>query len=103
MLSGNPPDINVIFASTGPPASYGALQALGANSQVKVYGFCAAETTLTEQYPPGCVAQEPAVYGADVVEQIRAWVDGGTPPEKEILKPLKMFTVGETPGPGEVG
>ena len=99
MLSGNP-DINVIFASTGP-ASYGALQALGANSQVKVYGFCAAETTLTEQYP-GCVAQEPAVYGADVVEQIRAWVDGGTP-EKEILKPLKMFTVGETPGPGEVG
>lgn len=99
MLSGNP-DITVIFASTGP-ASYGALQALGANSQVKVYGFCAAETTLTEQYP-GCVAQEPAVYGADVVEQIRAWVDGGTP-EKEILKPLKMFTVGETPGPGEVG
>lgn len=99
MLSGNP-GINVIFASTGP-AAYGALQALGSGSTVKVYGFCAAEQTLTEQYP-ACVAQEPAVYGTEVVEQIRGWVDGGTP-EPEILKPLKLFTVGETPGPGEVG
>lgn len=99
MLSGNP-DINVIFASTGP-AAYGALQALGSNSAVKVYGFCASEETLTEQYP-GCVAQEPEVYGTEVVEQIRAWVDGGTP-EPEILKSLKLFTVGQTPAPGEVG
>ncbi|WHP18972.1 substrate-binding domain-containing protein [Cellulomonas sp. ES6] len=99
MLSGNP-GINVIFASTGP-AAYGALQALGAGSDVQVYGFCAAEVTLTEQYP-ACVAQEPNVYGTEVVEQIRAWADGATP-EPEILKPLKLFTVGETPGPGEVG
>jgi ribose transport system substrate-binding protein len=99
MLSGNP-GINVIFASTGP-AAYGALQALGANSTVKVYGFCAAEETLTDRYP-ACVAQEPAVYGSEVVEQIRAWVDGATP-EPEVLKSLKLFTVGQTPGPGEVG
>ncbi|GCD20193.1 substrate-binding domain-containing protein [Cellulomonas algicola] len=99
MLSGNP-DINVIFASTGP-AAYGALQALGANSAVKVYGFCASEQTLTEQYP-ACVAQEPNAYGQQVVEQIRAWVDGATP-EAEILQSLKLFTVGQTPGPGEVG
>jgi ribose transport system substrate-binding protein len=99
MLSGNP-DINVIFASTGP-AAYGALQALGANTDVKVYGFCAAEETLTEQYP-GCVAQEPKVYGTKVVEQVRGWLDGATP-EPEILEPLKLFTVGQTPGPGEVG
>jgi ribose transport system substrate-binding protein len=99
MLQGNP-DINVIFASTGPGA-YGALQALTANTNVKVYGFCAAETTLTEQYP-ACVAQEPEVYGTEVVGQVRAWLDGATP-EKEILKELKLFTVGQTPGPGEVG
>lgn len=99
MLSGNP-DINVIFASTGP-GSYGALQALPANSDVKVYGFCASEETLTEQYP-GCVAQEPKVYGQDVINEIVAWLDGGTP-ETELLKDLKLFSTGETPGPGEVG
>ncbi|KAE8765946.1 substrate-binding domain-containing protein [Georgenia thermotolerans] len=99
MLSGNP-DINVIFASTGPGA-YGALQALPGGSDVKVYGFCAAEETLTEQYP-GCVAQEPRIYGEEVVGQIAAWRDGATP-EKEVLKDLKLFTVGQTPAAGEVG
>ncbi|GAA2726674.1 substrate-binding domain-containing protein [Cellulomonas aerilata] len=99
MLSGNP-DINVIFASTGP-AAFGAIQALGSSSTVKVYGFCAAEVTLTDQYP-GCVAQEPEAYGTQVVEQIRGWLDGDTP-EEEILQPLKTFVSGDTPGPGEVG
>ena len=99
MLSGNP-SINVIWASTGP-AAYGALQALEPGSTVKVYGFCAAETALTDQYP-GCVAQEPNAYGIKVIEQIRAWLDGGTP-EAELLEPLKEFTSGQTPGPGEVG
>lgn len=99
MLSGNP-SINVIFASTGP-AAYGALQALGSNSSVKVYGFCAAETTLTEQYP-GCVAQEPEAYGAEVVQQISDYV-AGQDVEPEVLKSLKEFTAGQTPGPGEVG
>jgi len=99
MLSGNP-DINVIFASTGP-AAYGALQALGSNSTVKVYGFCAAETALTDQYP-GCVAQEPEAYGADVVQQVRDYVDGKEV-QPEVLKSLKEFTTGQTPGPGEVG
>jgi len=99
MMSGNP-DINVIFASTGP-ASYGALQALNGNTAVKLYGFCAAEEPLTEQYA-GCVAQEPESYGRQVVQQIKGWMDGDTP-EKEILLPLKLFVTGETPGPGEVG
>ncbi|MEE6282329.1 substrate-binding domain-containing protein [Georgenia sunbinii] len=99
MLSGNP-DINVIFASTGP-GTYGALQALPASSDVKVYGFCASEETLTEQYA-GCVAQEPSVYGQDVIGQIAAWLDGETP-EAEILKDLKLFTTGDTPAAGEVG
>jgi ribose transport system substrate-binding protein len=99
MLSGNP-DINLIFASTGP-GTYGALQALNGNTKVKLYGFCAAEEPLTEQYA-GCVAQEPESYGRQVVDQISGW-KGGDTPEKEILLPLKTFKTGDTPGPGEVG
>lgn len=99
MMSGNP-DINLIFASTGP-ATYGALQALKGNDKVKVYGFCAAEEPLTDQYA-GCVAQEPESYGQQVVQQVKGWLDGDTP-EKEILLPLKQFATGETPAPGEVG
>lgn len=98
MLSGNP-DLDVIYANTGP-AAYGALQAVQ-GKDVKVYGFCAAEEPLTEQYA-ACVAQEPEDYGRRVVQQVRDWADGGTP-EAEILRPLKMFTTGETPAPGEVG
>jgi ribose transport system substrate-binding protein len=101
MLQGNP-DIDVIFASTGP-ATFGALQALQSlgNTSVKVYGFCASEEPLTAQYP-GCVAQEPADYGARVIGEIRGWLDGATP-EPEVLRPLKLFSEGETPAPGEVG
>jgi ribose transport system substrate-binding protein len=101
MLQGNP-DINVIFASTGP-AAYGALQAVQSlgRTDVLVYGFCAAEEPLTDIYP-ACVAQEPYDYGARVVGQIKEWLGGATP-APEILRPLKMFLNGETPGPGEVG
>lgn len=99
MLSGNP-DINVIFASTGP-GTYGALQGLDGHPDVSLYGFCASEEPVEGQYK-GCVAQEPQSYGAQVVDQVREWVDGATPAE-EILLPLKLFVTGETPAPGEVG
>nr|WP_108871124.1 substrate-binding domain-containing protein [Tessaracoccus timonensis] len=100
MLQGNP-NLNVIFASTGP-AAQGALEAVKASGRdVKVYGFCAPELELTSQYP-GCVAQEPADYGKRVVEQIRKYVDGEKV-ENEILRPLKLYVEGETPAPGEVG
>lgn len=99
MLQGNP-GINVIWASTGP-ATYGAIQALDGRTDVKVYGFCASEEPLTGVYA-GCVAQEPEIYGQKVTEQIRAYVDGEDI-EAEILLPLKEFTAGETPAPGEVG
>lgn len=99
MLSGNP-DINVIFASTGP-ATYGALQALGDRTDVALYGFCASELTIQAPYA-GCVAQEPESYGRQVIEQISGYLEGGTP-EAEVLLPLKVFGVGETPAPGEVG
>ncbi|GAA0485481.1 substrate-binding domain-containing protein [Microbacterium aurantiacum] len=99
MLSGNP-DINVIFASTGP-GTYGALQGLEGHPDVQLYGFCASEEPLEGQYK-GCVAQEPESYGQQVIDQIRGFVDGDTP-EAEILLPLKLFVTGETPAPGEVG
>lgn len=99
LLQGNP-DVTVLFASTGP-ATFGALQALGDRTDVMVYGFCAAEVPLTDVYP-ACVAQEPEDYGRRVVEQVTLWLDGETP-EPEILRPLKLFVNGETPGPGEVG
>ncbi|MDO7880659.1 substrate-binding domain-containing protein [Salinibacterium soli] len=99
LLSGNP-DINVIFASTGP-ATYGALQALAGNTNVSVYGFCASEEPLQGNYK-GCVAQEPGRYGQLVIEEIAGWLGGATP-EAEVLLPLKLFVTGETPAPGEVG
>ena len=98
MLQGHP-DINVIFASTGP-ATYGALQAI-AGKDVKVYGFCASEEPLTASYP-ACVAQEPEDYGRRVVQEIVNWKGGGTV-EAEILRPLKLFVQPEVPGPGFVG
>ncbi len=98
MMQGHP-EINVIFASTGP-AAYGAIQATE-GMDVKVYGFCAAEEPLTDAYP-ACVAQEPEDYGRRVVQQIVTWKDGGTV-EAEILRPLKLFVQPEVPGPGFVG
>ncbi len=99
LMQGNP-EVNVLFASTGP-ATFGALQALAGRDDVFVYGFCASEEPLTAVYP-ACVAQEPEDYGRRVIEQIGIWLDGGTV-EAEILRPLKMFVSGETPAPGEVG
>ncbi|QJC21076.1 substrate-binding domain-containing protein [Arcanobacterium buesumense] len=100
MLQGNP-DMNVIFASTGP-AAQGALEAVKASGRdVKVYGFCASELPLTETYP-GCVAQEPKDYGKRVVDQIKTFISDGKV-DAEILRPLKLFVTGETPAPGEVG
>lgn len=99
LLQGNP-DVNLLFASTGP-ATYGALQAISGRENVLVYGFCAADEPLTEIYP-ACVAQEPEDYGRRVVAEVDGWLKGGTP-EPEILRPLKMFVKGETPAPGEVG
>lgn len=98
MLQGHP-EINLIFASTGP-AAYGALQAIQ-GKDVKVYGFCAAEEPLTDSYP-ACVAQEPEDYGRRVVQEISNWKGGGTV-EPEILRSLKLFVKPDTPGPGFVG
>ncbi|RRD43032.1 substrate-binding domain-containing protein [Buchananella hordeovulneris] len=100
MLQGNP-NMNAIFASTGP-ATQGALEAVTTSGRdVKVYGFCAPEVPLTAQYP-ACVAQEPEDYGRRTVAEIVKYAKGEKV-EAEILRPLKLFVTGQTPGPGEVG
>lgn len=103
MLQGNP-DINVIFADTGPHA-VGAIQAirqLNRADDVALYGFCAAETALDDTLYRGCAAQEPADYARIVVDQVALYLNGEDVPQ-ELLRPLKVFSEGETPAPGEVG
>ncbi len=102
LLQSNP-DINVIFADTGPGA-VGAIQAIqqaGRADKVSLYAFCAADTALTDFYK-GCAAQEPADYAKTVVDSITTYV-GGQPVEENILLDPKVFVSGQTPGEGEVG
>jgi ribose transport system substrate-binding protein len=97
------PDLNVIWADTGPHA-VGALQAItqqGKADTVKLYAFCAADTALTPTYA-ACAAQEPADYARIVLDNMKTFLGGGTVPVK-VLQPLKVFINGQKPGPGEVG
>lgn len=101
MLQANP-DIDIIWADTGPHAQ-GALQAvksLGMN--VKVYGFAISEYPIEPLYP-AAAAQEPYEYAKIVLQQIKDYLEGKIIPQ-EILRPLKIFNeVGVAPAPGEVG
>jgi ribose transport system substrate-binding protein len=97
------PDLNVMWADTGPHA-VGALQAItqqGKADTVKLYAFCAADTALTPTYA-ACAAQEPADYARIVLDNMKIFLGGGTVPAK-VLQPLKVFVNGQKPGPGEVG
>lgn len=103
MLQGNP-DINVVFADTGP-ATVGAIQAikqLNRSGKVTLYGFCAADQKLDATLYRGCSAQEPANYAAIVVKNVKTYVGGGSV-KAEQLVPVKVFTEGQKPAPGEVG
>lgn len=103
MLQGNP-NVNVVFADTGP-AAVGAIQAikqLGKTGKVSLYAFCAANTTLDSTLYRGCAAQEPAYYAKLVVQNIKKYL-GGAKVTPEILVPVKVFSEGQKPGPGEVG
>jgi ribose transport system substrate-binding protein len=102
LLQGNP-DINMIFADTGPGA-VGAIQAIkqsGRSGQIKLYAFCAADTPLTDFYA-ACAAQEPAQYAQVLLTNMKSYL-GGKSVEKTVLKAPKVFVSGQTPGPGEVG
>lgn len=101
MLQGNP-DMNVVWADTGP-AAVGALQAikqLGREDQVSLYGLCADKVPVGGAYK-ACVAQEPAAYAKQVVENIRTFVDGGAV-QPEVLLPMVPVTDG-LPGEGLFG
>ncbi len=102
MLQGNP-EINLLFADTGPGAvgALRAIEALGKQETVKLYAFCAADVEMTGPYI-SCAAQEPALYAQIVVEQIDGYMDGETV-EPEILLPLKLYNEGGFTLPGEVG
>lgn len=103
MLQGNP-NINVVFADTGP-AAVGAIQAikqLGKAGKVSLYAFCAASTKVDGHLYRACVAQEPAQYAQIVVQNIKKYLAGKNVPQN-ILVPVKLFTAGQTPPPGEVG
>jgi len=96
MLQGNP-DMNVIFADTGPGA-VGAIQAvkqLGRTGEVAVYGFCASDIVLDDDVYRGCVAQEPYDYANIVIDNIKMYL-GGEQVEGTILRPLVVFTEGQT-------
>jgi ribose transport system substrate-binding protein len=102
MLQGHP-DMNVIFADTGP-AAVGAIQAVqqqGKAETVMIYAFCAADMELAGNYK-ACAAQEPADYARIVLDNLKTYLGGGEV-AKEVLQPLKVFTTGQKPGQGEVG
>jgi ribose transport system substrate-binding protein len=102
MLQGHP-DLNVIWADTGP-AAVGALQAItqqGKADTVKLYAFCAADTALTATYA-ACAAQEPADYARIALDNLKKYLGGADVPA-QVLQPLKIFINGQKPGPGEVG
>lgn len=102
LLQSNP-DINVIFADTGPGA-VGAIQAIkqaGKEDSVSLYAFCAADTALTDFYM-ACAAQEPAEYAKTALTNLKSYL-GGETVEETVLQAPKVFLNGETPGAGEVG
>ena len=102
LLQSNP-NINVIFADTGPGAT-GAIQAIkqaGRQNRVKLYAFCAASTPLSGYYE-ACAAQEPAQYAKTLLQSIKSYL-AGNKVAANLLQVTKVFTTGQTPGPGEVG
>lgn len=94
------PEINVIWADTGPHAQ-GALRAVKSlGRDVKVYGFAIADYPIEPLYP-AAAAQQPYEYAKITLQQIKDYLDGKEVPKK-VLRPLKVYTDGK-PAPGEVG
>lgn len=102
MLQGNP-QMNMIFADTGPGAvgAIRAIKELHKSKHVSLYAFCAASTKLTGFYK-GCSAQQPAEYAKIVVHSIKEYLDGKEVKSK-VLLPVAVFHSGQTPPPGELG
>jgi ribose transport system substrate-binding protein len=103
LIQGNP-NMNVIFADAGPEVT-GAIQAikqLNKVGKISLYGFCAASTPLDNTLYRGCAAQEPAQYAQTMTQNIAQYIKGKKL-APQILQSVKVFSEGQTPGPGEVG
>jgi ribose transport system substrate-binding protein len=95
------PEINVIWADSGPAAA-GALQAVrqqGRADSVRLYGFCAADTPPGSTYA-ACAAPQPAAYARIALDNLKKYLAGKAVP-REVLRPPKIHRAGEQPGPGE--
>lgn len=103
MLQGHP-EINVVFADTGPAAvgSIQAIKQLKLVGKVSLYAFCAADTPLDFTTYRGCAAQQPSVYARIATENAARFVKGATL-EPRVLLPVKVFTEGQTPAKDELG
>jgi ribose transport system substrate-binding protein len=103
LIQGNP-NMNVIFADTGPGV-VGAIQAikqLNKVGKISLYGFCAANTKLDTTLYRGCAAQEPAQYAQIAVQSMSQYLQGKKLPP-QVLQPVTVFRQGQQPGPGELG
>lgn len=101
LLQGHP-EINVVWADTGP-GTLGALAAinqLGLQDKVKLYGFCADKTEMVGPYV-ACAGQQPATYARIVVEEVGKYLLG-QPIEPVILLPLNVNR-GGLPAEGDFG
>jgi len=103
LIQGNP-NMNLIFADTGPGVT-GAIQAikqLNKVGKISLYGFCAGSTKLDNTLYRGCAAQEPAQYAQITVQSISQYLQGKQVPA-QVLEPVTVFSEGQMPGPGELG
>ncbi|NEM92557.1 substrate-binding domain-containing protein [Galbitalea soli] len=103
MLQGHP-EINTVFADTGPAAvgSIQAIKQLGLSGKVTLYAFCAANTKLDSVLYRGCAAQQPSLYAQIVADNAAKFIKGETVPEM-VFQPVKVFTEGQQPAEDELG
>jgi ribose transport system substrate-binding protein len=102
MLEGNP-TMNVIWADSGPNAlgAFKAVESLKSRTGVSVFGFCAADTRLTNIYR-GCVGQQPYYYAEVLVNQMARYLDGRSIPTT-ILEQVPTYVTGQLPASNILG
>ena len=101
LLQGHP-DINVLWADTGPGTvgALAAIQQLGLQDKVKLYGFCAADLEMTGPYI-ACAGQQPAEYASILIGEAVKYI-AGEAIEQNILLPVSVNR-GGMPAEGNFG
>jgi len=89
LLQGHP-DINALWADTGPGTvgALAAIQQLGLQDKVKLYGFCAADLEMTGPYI-ACAGQQPVDYAKILVGEVGKYLKGEAI-EQNILLPVSV-------------